>query len=40
MVVGCKIGAEVWERDGARADGRFVRALAAGFGLSVVEWVY
>ena len=38
-MVGCWIGVEVFERDCARADGRFVRALAAGCGLLVVEWV-
>ena len=39
VVVGCKISAEMFERDGARADGRFVLALSAGSGLTVVEWV-
>ena len=29
----------MFERDGAGDDGRFVRTLAAGCGLSVVEWV-
>ena len=39
VVVGWWIGARVFEGGGARADRRFVRALAAGCVVSVVEWV-
>ena len=39
VVIGCYISAEVFEEGGARAEMRFVEALAKGCGFFVVQLV-